>query len=252
MTGNYSPYFYNLNSNPNELQKGLINARNLYFGNYDMPKSNVVSFGGIEHPWQVPELASQVDEFRKLNPELTSGEDKDFWENLVLAHSLKGFGKPFYADYVGDNFLYDDEKDQQTTTNEALKTDFEEKVRKLNKDEEIPDHYKRLFIVERMRNLRTPSFRALTDYANSKFSKAGIEEEKKWEYKPNFIQNLPNDSEQDTTKSLESQSSDLNIPWGPKHPLRQRWVQENMIKLSKEDFDAGLDKLDSMYGNKGD
>ena len=262
---NYTPYFNQPNSNPNLLQTGLMKAKDSYFGKYNIQMPNVVSFDGVEHPWQVPELLSSVEEFKKLNPELGTSEAQEHYENSVLGSALMKLGKrqPFYESYVGDNLLYDDEADQQMNLKDALMSDYKDLgAGNIGENEDIPEQYKSYLIARRMRNLNSRSFRQLRDYATSLYNEKGREEAKKWEYKPELLKDLPspvsrellnpNASKQkiDPSVPLAKQTPTSDIAWGTNHPLRRMWINENVTKLSKEDFVAGLDKLDSMYGTK--
>jgi hypothetical protein len=242
-----------------------MKAKDSYFGRYNVQMPNVISFDGVEHPWQVPELLSSVESFRKLNPELGTSEAQEYYENSALGSALLKLGKrqPFYESYVGDNLLYDDEADQQMNFKDALMTDYKDLgLKSVDDYDAIPEQYKSYLIAQRMRNLNSRSFGSLRDYATSLYNEKGREEAKKWEYKPEVLKDLPspvsrefsnpNASKQkiDTSVSLEKQTPTSDVPWGTKHPLRLMWINENITKLSKEDFNTGLDKLDSMYGTK--
>lgn len=245
--------------NPSLLQQGMMSAGNQYFGNYDIPKSNPnqISFGGKVHEYEIPEIFPFIDNIRKVRPDIKDDSLKIIYERKALAKALEM--KPsFVRSGISDDLLFDNEDN----LDDALVKDYKDTFGKTVKNiDDIPDEDKNYLIAQRMDILQSPSYLRLKDFALEKFNPAARAEAAKWEYKPEFtganpvIQNTSPSRQHslgmtgqqiDPNYPLFLQIGNPHIPWGVSHPLRQKFREEMVSNIGKEDYDSRLATLDSI------
>lgn len=237
----------------------MMSAGKQYFGNYDIPKSNPnqISFGGKVHEYEIPEIFPFIDNIRKVRPDIEDDSLKIIYERKALAKALDM--KPsFLRSGITDDLLFDNEDNLDDALIKDYKDTFGKTVKKVD---DIPDEDKNYLIAQRMDILQSPSFLPLKDFALEKFNPAARAEAAKWEYKPEFtganpvIQNTSPSRQSslgmtgqqiDPNYPLFLQIGNPNIPWGIRHPLRKKFMEESPSEMSKEDFDSRLAILESI------
>lgn len=228
-----------------------------------MEQPTRISFDGVEHPWQLPDIASKLKErTRYTDPKY----HKQIYEEMVFADLLK----------KNPDFLVDDdlrvEDELNSSVDDLIDQTYAKRMlgRPLNKGEHAPDDYKYEWMAERIGFLsgaeRTRE--RLRGLADSLYDSKTIAENKSWDdarkaYGANPAQQStqpqitsPSRSsmlkatgaEIDPNYPLFLQVADTNTQWSKDHPLRKRFLKEGPSIYSSNRFSKNLDILDRING----
>lgn len=228
-----------------------------------MEESTRISFDGVEHPWQLPDIAKKFKEqTRYVDPKWHKG----IYEEMIYADLLK----------KNPDFLIDDdlrvEDEQNSPVDEVIDQSYarQQLRRPLNKGEHAPDDYKYEWMAQRIGTLlgaeRTRErMKALAD---SSYNPKTIAENKAWDDARKAYGATPTTQgtpAQNTSPSrsgmLKVKADDIDpnyplflqlgnadIPWGTNHPLRKRFLDEGPKIYSGNRFSKNLDILDKING----
>ena len=222
-----------------------------------------IIFDNVEHPWQVPDIASKFKERAKhLPPSL----HKEVYEEMIYTDLLK----------KNPDFLVDDELRTEDEENSPVDDVIDQSYarqylgRPLNKGEHAPEDYKYEWMAQRIGTLfgtqRTRE--RLRGFADSLYNPKTIAENKSWDdarkaYGATPVtQSTPIQSTSPSRASMLKangiaidpnyplflQVAGSDIPWGVNHPLRQKFLKEGPKLYSSDRFSKNLNILDSING----